>query len=126
MSSQPQFGWPISSKITEEVKKLDVWTVFSPASGNVPKDAIAMSQGFMSFPPPPYVLNAAKAAMDTVAANHYIVPRGLLRLRQAIAKHYSPSFKLPGGRDLNVDTEILVTAGANEGECRPRSRPLTV
>lgn len=43
-------------------------------------------------------------------------PRGRPRLRNAIAKHYSPEFtNLEGG--LNPDTNILVTAGANEGMC---------
>lgn len=31
------YGWPISDRIKQEVVKQDVWTVFSPASGFVPK-----------------------------------------------------------------------------------------
>lgn len=70
----------------------------------------------MNWPPPAFIRDAAKAALDTTATNHYAVPRGLGRLRKAISKHYSPSYKLPKGRDLDPETEILVTAGANEGK----------
>lgn len=38
-------------------------------------------------------------------------PRGRIRLRNALAKSYSGQFN----RDLDPETEILVTAGANEG-----------
>jgi kynurenine aminotransferase len=38
-----------------------------------------------------------------------------MRLRQALSDRLSESFKLPGGRKLDVNSEILVTAGANEG-----------
>lgn len=69
----------------------------------------------MNWPPPAFIRDAAKVALDQTATNHYAIPRGLMRLRKAISKHYSPSYKLPGGRDLDPDTEILVTAGANEG-----------
>lgn len=31
------FGWPISDRIKYEVVKQDVWSVFSPAGGYVPK-----------------------------------------------------------------------------------------
>jgi kynurenine aminotransferase len=38
-------------------------------------------------------------------------PRGRPRLRNALAASYSKQFN----RELNAETEILVTAGANEG-----------
>ena len=66
----------------------------------------------MNFPPPKWVIDAADEALTTVSANHYSHPRGRLRLRQAIKKRYDPLF----GRDLDVESEILVTSGANEGE----------
>lgn len=46
-----------------------------------------------------------------VPANHYSHPKGRIRLREAIRDFYSADFK----RALNVDTEIIVTSGANEG-----------
>lgn len=33
VATNHEFGFAISDKITEEVQKLDVWSVFSPASG---------------------------------------------------------------------------------------------
>lgn len=38
-------------------------------------------------------------------------PRGRPRLRQALANSYGPLF----GRELDPESEIIVTAGANEG-----------
>jgi kynurenine aminotransferase len=49
--------------------------------------------------------------MSTVAGNHYSHPKGRIRLREAIRDHYSKDFN----RTLNVEDEILVTSGANEG-----------
>ena len=43
--------------------------------------------------------------------SHYSIPRGQLALRNALAKRLSPSY----GRDLDPNTEILVTSGANVG-----------
>jgi hypothetical protein len=42
------YGWPIAERVKYEVAKQDVWTVFSPTSGFVPKvrngPAFAISQ----------------------------------------------------------------------------------
>lgn len=65
-----------------------------------------------SFGPPEVVQNAAKEALDVVEANQYSHPRGRPRLRNALAASYNSEF----GRQLNPETEILVTAGANEGK----------
>ena len=67
----------------------------------------------MNFGPPQWVKEAAEEALNTVAANHYSHPKGRIRLREAIKKVYGPQL----GRNLNVDKEILVTSGANTGEC---------
>ncbi len=53
--------------------------------------------------------------MATVVGNHYSHPKGRPRLREAIKNYFSPTF----GRELDVETEILVTSGANEGEIKP-------
>ena len=39
------------------------------------------------------------------------MPQGNPRLRKALAAAYSPFF----GREINPDTEVVVTSGANEG-----------
>ena len=66
----------------------------------------------MNFAPPDWVKEAADEALATVAGNHYSHPRGRIRLREALRDHYSPAFN----RTLDVNTEILVTSGANEGK----------
>lgn len=65
----------------------------------------------MNFAPPEWVRKAAEEALGVVAANHYSHPKGRIRLRQAIKKVYDPQLH----RDLDVEKEILVTSGANEG-----------
>ena len=65
----------------------------------------------MNFAPPEWVTEQAEKALHTVAANHYSHPKGRIRLRQAIKDVYSPLFN----RELDVEQNILVTSGANEG-----------
>lgn len=66
------YGWPVSERVKHEVVKQDVWSVFSPAGGFVPKvskshralhasyrliinllcqDSINLGQGFMNWSP---------------------------------------------------------------------------
>lgn len=65
----------------------------------------------MNFAPPKWVTDAAEQALNSVAPNHYSHPRGRIRLREAIKAFYDPLFN----RNLDVESEILVTSGANEG-----------
>lgn len=65
----------------------------------------------MNFAPPEWVRKAADEALGSVAPNHYSHPRGRIRLREAIKNFYGPQFN----RNLDVESEILVTSGANEG-----------
>ncbi|CDZ96359.1 1-aminocyclopropane-1-carboxylate synthase, and related proteins [Phaffia rhodozyma] len=91
-------------------EKLDVWSIFSPSQ--MPKDTINLGQGFMSWAPPDFLKKAAEDIVENdVMAHHYSPARGRPSLRQAISDHYSSDFQ----RQLNPETEILVTAGANEG-----------
>ncbi|KAG2206069.1 hypothetical protein INT46_010073 [Mucor plumbeus] len=87
----------------------DVWSIFTPLA--METKAINLGQGFMNFAPPAIVQNAAKEALEVVEANQYSHPRGRPRLRNALAASYSEQFD----RKLDPETEILVTAGANEG-----------
>ncbi|KAJ7368154.1 PLP-dependent transferase [Mycena albidolilacea] len=101
---------PFSSRLREgRALAEDVWSIYNVA--NLPADCINLGQGYMNFAPPQWVAEAANTAIQGVAENHYSHPKGRLRLRQAIKAHYSPEFN----RDLDVETEILVTSGANEG-----------
>lgn len=81
---------------------------------NLPSDCINLGQGYMNFAPPSWARQAAEDGLKSVAANHYSHPKGRLRLRQAVKKHYEPDFN----RSLNAETEILITSGANEGQFR--------
>lgn len=65
----------------------------------------------MNFSPPKWVTDAANAALQATPSNHYSHPKGRIRLRQAIKAFYEKSFN----RSLDVESEILVTSGANEG-----------
>ncbi|GAA97793.1 uncharacterized protein L969DRAFT_52903 [Mixia osmundae IAM 14324] len=102
-----------SSRLNDEVTRLDVWSVFSPASGYVPKESINLGQGFMNWAPPKYVRQAFDDALETVEPNHYSIPRGRIRLRQALAETYGTSLGFQDGGKLDPNTDILVTAGAN-------------
>ncbi|KAF7790917.1 hypothetical protein EIP86_001875 [Pleurotus ostreatoroseus] len=88
----------------------DVWSIFNAA--NLPDDCINLGQGYMNFSPPQWIKDAANEALGTVVANHYSHPKGRIRLRNAIKAYFGDQF----GRDLDVESEILVTSGANEGE----------
>ncbi|CAD6566039.1 MAG: hypothetical protein CYPHOPRED_000324 [Cyphobasidiales sp. Tagirdzhanova-0007] len=103
----------LSSRIAEELVKQDVWSVFSPAGGHVPKDSLNLGQGFMDWSPPEYILKAASEALSS--STELNLPGGRIRLRKAISKAVSPSFGLPGGRSLDPATEIVITSGANVG-----------
>ena len=71
----------------------------------------------MNFAPPEWIKGAAEEALNSVATNHYSHPKGRIRLREALKAHYSPQL----GRELDVESEILVTSGANEGVLFPLS-----
>lgn len=102
---------PFSSRLKEgRALALDVWTIFSAV--NLPADCINLGQGYMNFAPPKWVTEAAEVALRDVAPNHYSHPRGRIRLREAIKSFYAPQLN----RELDVDSEILVTSGANEGQ----------
>ncbi|PFH52851.1 hypothetical protein AMATHDRAFT_138984 [Amanita thiersii Skay4041] len=102
---------PYSSRLAEgRALVQDVWSIFNAA--NLPSDCLNLGQGYMNFAPPRWIVDSAETALRGVAANHYSHPRGRIRLREAIRNFYSPSF----GKELNVESEILVTSGANEGQ----------
>ncbi|KAF9451640.1 PLP-dependent transferase [Macrolepiota fuliginosa MF-IS2] len=102
---------PFSSRLREgRALAQDVWSIFNVA--NLPADCINLGQGYMNFSPPKWITEAATEALNTVAPNHYSHPRGRIRLRDALKTFYEPLF----GRSLDVESEILVTSGANEGQ----------
>jgi len=79
------------------------------ASPNQP--IVNMGQGFFGYNPPPFILDAAKDALDRVECNQYSPTKGRPRLKKAIADAYSPFW----GRKIDPETEVTITTGANEG-----------
>ncbi|KAK2625913.1 hypothetical protein QTJ16_005225 [Diplocarpon rosae] len=93
-------------------RKQDVWTIVNEAAAASPVQPIVnMGQGFFGYNPPQFILDAAKEALDKVDCNQYSPTKGRPRLKKAIADAYSPFW----GRQLNPETEVTITTGANEG-----------
>lgn len=72
--------------------------------------AVNLGQGFPNFPAPDFVKAAAQQAIAE-DLNQYARSAGHPRLINALAKVYGPLF----GRDLNPQTEIVISTGATEG-----------
>jgi aspartate/methionine/tyrosine aminotransferase len=73
-------------------------------------NAVNLGQGFPNFPAPDFVKEAAQQAIGA-DLNQYARSAGQLGLVGALAKVYGPLF----GRDLNPQTEIVISTGATEG-----------
>ncbi|KAK8093648.1 aminotransferase class I and II [Apiospora hydei] len=107
-------GLPAKLKPAARVtgQRQDVWSIINEAAAASPQQPIVnMGQGFFGYNPPDFIINAAKAALDKVDCNQYSPTKGRPRLKKAIADAYSPFW----GRQLNPDTEVTITTGANEG-----------
>ncbi len=87
-------------------------TIVNEAAAASPKQPIVnMGQGFFGYNPPAFITKAAKAALDRVECNQYSPTTGRPSLRKALADAYSPFW----GRQLDPNSEITITTGANEG-----------
>jgi len=73
-------------------------------------NAVNLGQGFPNFPAPDFVKEAAQRAIAN-DLNQYARSAGHPRLINALANVYGPLF----GRDLNPQSEIVITVGATEG-----------
>ncbi|KAL7750890.1 arylformamidase [Sorochytrium milnesiophthora] len=100
---------PASSKRVAHFAQ-DVWSVFSTLA--VQTKAANLGGGFPNFSPPKFIKDTAAAALQHDALNQYAHPRGALGLRkaQALSTTFSPLYN----RQLDVEREVIVTAGANE------------
>jgi aminotransferase len=91
---------PALRQITIEVQKIN---------------GVNLGQGTCQLPAPPYIIEQAhEAALEGI--NRYTNPRGLLSLREAVAK----KLKVHNGLDADPETEILISCGATgafEGVC---------
>ena len=101
------FSSPALRKITIEVAKVN---------------GVNLGQGVCQLPAPQFLIDAANDAANE-QVNRYTNPRGLLSLRQALAKKFSHYNNIQG---LDPETEILVTCGATgafEGVCATLLNP---
>lgn len=71
--------------------------------------AINLSQGFPDFDPPQEILDALEAAAQK-GPHQYAVTFGAQNFREALAKKVRKSM----GREIDPDTEIVVTCGSTE------------
>ena len=71
--------------------------------------AVNLGQGFPDYEPPPVLLEALVRHANA-GRNQYAPMAGVLRLRQAIARHIANAH----GLALDPETEITVTSGATE------------
>ncbi len=86
-------------------------TVFAEYSAlAIEYNAVNLGQGFPNFPAPDFVKEAAQQAIAN-DLNQYARSAGHPRLINALAKIYGPLF----GRELNPQTEIVISVGATEG-----------
>ncbi|KAL3427159.1 aminotransferase class I and II [Phlyctema vagabunda] len=93
-------------------RKQDVWSIVNEAAAASPIQPIVnLGQGFFGYNPPQFIIEAAKDALNRVDANQYSPTKGRPRLKKAIADSYSPLW----GRQLDPETEVTITTGANEG-----------
>ncbi|WFD33843.1 hypothetical protein MCUN1_000666 [Malassezia cuniculi] len=124
-----------AARLRDELSRgSDVWSMFSPL---VFPHAVNLGQGFMNWKPPAFVLETtAREFVERTDLHHYSAAKGRPRLRNAIAKHYSAGFRKPAalaadgvvkldanglpslrpqsGLELDTETDMVVTAGANE------------
>lgn len=90
-------------------------SIINEAAAASPKQPIVnMGQGFFGYNPPPFIINAAKDALNRVDCNQYSPTKGRPRLKKAISDAYAPYW----GRKLDPETEITITTGANEGKMK--------
>ena len=74
--------------------------------------AINLGQGFPDFAAPPFIKEAAQAAVKA-DVNQYAPGRGRLRLREAIAATMARRY----GMAVDAEKEVVVTHGATEALC---------
>ena len=72
-------------------------------------DAINLSQGFPDFPPPKAITDRLREVADE-GPHQYSVTFGAENFREALARKQGRAY----GREINPDTEILVTCGGTE------------
>ncbi|ANZ76976.1 BA75_03362T0 [Komagataella pastoris] len=92
----------------------DIWSLVNETAASreslTGKKTVNLGQGFFSYSPPPFAIQAAKEALDVPAFNQYAPPRGRPELISSLIEAYSSYY--PEGL---TPSQIMVSTGANEG-----------
>lgn len=92
----------------------DVWLLINETAATAEQESgekvVNLGQGFFSYSPPEFVIEAGKTAFDVALNNQYAPARGKPQLLAQLLEFYTNSF----GRKVGPEN-VLVTTGANEG-----------
>lgn len=91
----------------------DVWSLINETAAKAQLEGtlvVNLGQGFFSYNPPDFALDAVKHALTKPQFNQYAHARGNPNLLTSLSKFYTRQF----GRPVDP-SEIQVTTGANEG-----------
>lgn len=92
----------------------DIWSLINEtaaqAQEELGKPIVNLGQGFFSYNPPDFAINAVNQALSKPQFNQYASARGNPNLLKQVAEHYSRSY----GREVGID-QVQITTGANEG-----------
>jgi len=109
-ATSPPYGEVVASRLVPHLTGLGT-TIFAEMSSLATSTgAINLGQGFPDVDGPPSIARAAAEAVESGKGNQYPPGLGIPELRAAIAHHQRQY-----GLSYDVDSEVLVTAGATEG-----------
>ena len=107
-------------EFNESVKSIDTYIMFrikqeaaklAPVLKNAEREPIALAMGAPTAPPPDFVYNTIKKALEIPQIHTYSSPKGEDWFLEAIAKRMKNRF----GVELNPKTEIFSLIGSKEG-----------
>ncbi|KAL6452395.1 BNA3 Probable kynurenine--oxoglutarate transaminase BNA3 [Candida maltosa Xu316] len=92
----------------------DIWSLINETAAQAQEESgkpiVNLGQGFFSYNPPEFAINAVGEALTKPQFNQYAHARGNPNLIKEVAEHYSRSY----GRKVDID-QVQITTGANEG-----------
>lgn len=92
----------------------DIWSLINETAAEAQaesgKPLVNLGQGFFSYNPPDFAIDAVKHALEVPGFNQYAHARGNPNLLREVAKHYSKAYN----RLVDI-SEVQITTGANEG-----------
>lgn len=98
----------------QKLGQKDIWTLINETAASTQKETgksiVNLGQGFFSYNPPDFAINAVNHSLTQPSFNQYASARGNPNLLNELSKYYSKELN----RKVGID-EIQVTTGANEG-----------